>query len=343
MCGNPGLPACLKGIAMTDKTDYTGKDLLDVARKVLRMESDAIANLLDHLDDTFLEAVELIYDCPGRVIVTGLGKSGAIGRKIAATLASTGTASYFLHAADGVHGDLGVVNRGDVIICISKSGNSPELFDLLPVLKRLDVPIISITARPDSDLARHSQVVLNIGKIKEACPHDLAPTTSTTASLAIGDALAIALLEKRGFTEQDFAFLHPGGALGKRLLLQVRDIMEDGEKVPIVAADATMKEAIMEIASKRGICVVANAERKVLGVVTNGDFNRLVERTEHFFAIPVEEVMNAKPKLIRDGAMAYQAYREMEQFRIIAMPVIDDDDKLVGVIHLHDIMRAGIT
>ncbi len=328
---------------MTAKSDKDQKDLLAVARKVLRMESDAIANLLDHLDDTFLQAVELIYKCAGRVIVTGLGKSGAIGRKIAATLASTGTASYFLHAADGVHGDLGVVNRGDVIICLSKSGSSPELFDLLPVLKRLDVPIISITARPNSDLARHSEVVLNIGATKEACPHDLAPTTSTTASLALGDALAIALLEKRGFTEQDFAFLHPAGALGKRLLLQVRDIMEDGDKVPTVGAEATMKEAIMEIASKRGICVVVSEDRHVLGIVTNGDFNRLVERTEHFFGIPVEEVMNASPKMIRDDAMAYQAYREMEQFRIIAMPVIDEEKKLVGVIHLHDIMRAGIT
>ena len=328
---------------MDQKANNHNKDLLAVARKVLQMESEAVANLITHLDQRFLEAVDLIYQCAGRVIVTGLGKSGAIGRKIAATLASTGTASYFLHAADGVHGDLGVVNRGDVIICLSKSGSSPELFDLLPVLKQLDVPIISITARPDSDLARHSRVVLNIGTNKEACPHDLAPTTSTTASLALGDALAIALLEKRGFTEQDFAFLHPAGALGKRLLLQVKDVMEDGDKVPTVSADATMKEAIMEIASKRGICVVVDDDRKVLGIVTNGDFNRLVEKTEHFFHIPVEEVMNSSPRMIRDSAMAYQAYREMEEYRIIAMPVANADEQLVGVIHLHDIMRAGIT
>lgn len=325
-----------------ESPNNTQVDLLEVARNVIRMEAEAVRQLLYELNNDFLQAVELVYNCKGRVIVTGLGKSGAIGRKIAATLASTGTASYFLHASDGLHGDLGIVHRDDVVVCLSKSGNSDELFNLLPVFKRIGAPIISITANLESALARHSDVVLNIGTKEEACPHDLAPTTSTTAMLVMGDALAIALLEKRKFSKEDFAFLHPAGTLGRRLLLKVSDLMETGKRVPSVSPDATMKDAILEMTSKRGICVVTDAQRKIIGVITTGDLTRLVEKTEQFFAIPVKEVMTRNPKIVLESTLAYTTYKKMEQYRVIAMPVIDREDKLVGVIHLHDIMRAGI-
>ncbi len=325
---------------MSDKTNPD--DSLDVAYRVIDQEIEALKKLRRSLDENFQKAVELILSRPGRVIVTGLGKSGAIGRKIAATMASTGTASYFLHASEGLHGDLGIVHKDDVVICLSKSGNTDELNVLLPVFHKLGVPIIAITSNLDSVLAKHSQVVLNIGVREEACPHDLAPTSSTTAMVVLGDALSIALLEKRHFTREDFAFLHPAGSLGRRLLIRVDDLMETGERVPYVAPEAKMKEAVLQMASKRGICMVVNPQMRILGVITTGDLNRLVERTEHFFHIPVTEVMNPNPKIIRSKTLAYTAYKKMEEYRIIAMPVIDEDEKLIGVIHLHDIMRAGI-
>ncbi|MFQ5583065.1 MAG: SIS domain-containing protein [Calditrichia bacterium] len=318
------------------------EDLLEIARKVISIELEAVKHLLEKIDNNFVKAVELIYNCTGRVIVTGLGKSGAVGRKIAATLASTGTASYFLHATEGVHGDLGIVHKDDVVICLSKSGNTDELFRLLPVFKRIGVKIVAITANPDSALAKHSDAVLDIGHKEEACPYDLAPTSSTTASLVMGDALAIALLKKRKFTEEDFSFLHPAGALGKRLLLKVEDLMETGERVANVNENTPMKQAVLEMAEKRGICIVTQPDRTISGVITTGDLNRLVERTEQFFHIPVTEVMTTSPKVVSKGTLAYTVYKKMEEFRVIAMPVVDEEKKLVGVIHLHDIMRAGI-
>ncbi len=317
-------------------------DVKAIARRVIEIEARAVQNLLQAIDDAFERAVEIIFHCKGRVIVTGLGKSGAIGRKMAATFASTGTASYFLHASEGLHGDLGVVSRDDVVVVLSKSGNTDELYHLIPLLKRLGVPIIAITANENSALAKHSDVVINIGVKEEACPHDLAPTSSTTAMLVIGDALAISLLEKRHFTREDFAFLHPAGTLGKRLLLKVDDLMETGERVGKVSPNATMKEAVLEMASKRGICAVVNANNQIQGVITTGDLNRLVERTEQFFHIPVTDVMNPTPKTIPRGTLAYTAYKKMEEYRIIAMPVVDEHNRIVGVIHLHDIMRAGV-
>jgi arabinose-5-phosphate isomerase len=318
------------------------QDILQIAYRVIDQELEAIKILRSYVDENFEKAVELILLCHGRVIITGLGKSGAIGRKLAATLASTGTASYFLHASEGIHGDLGIVHKDDVIICLSKSGNTEELNYLLPVFRKLNVPIISITSNPESVLGKHSQIVLNIGVKEEACPHDLAPTSSTTAMTVLGDALAIALLEKRGFSREDFAFLHPAGSLGKRLLLRVDDIMEKGAQIPIVTTEAKMKKAVLEMAAKRGICMVVDQEMHILGLMTTGDLNRLVERTEHFFDIPVTEVMNRTPKIITTNTLAYTAYRKMEEYRIIAMPVINEHNKLCGVIHLHDIMRAGI-
>ena len=320
----------------------TEHDLLEIARKVISIEVEAVEHLLEELDENFINAVEMIHDCKGRVIVTGLGKSGAVGRKVAATLASTGTASYFLHASEGIHGDLGIVNKEDVIICLSKSGNTDELFKLIPVFKRIGAKIIAITANPDSSLGKHSDIVLSIGKKEEACPYDLAPTSSTTAMIVLGDALAITLLKKRNFTEEDFSFLHPAGTLGKRLLLKVEDLMESGNRVPFVQEEEKMKQAVLEMASKRGICVIVKPDKKIVGVITTGDLNRLVERTEQFFHIPVTDVMNRSPKITSTGTLAYTVYKKMEQFRIIAMPVIDEEKKLVGIIHLHDIMRAGI-
>lgn len=318
------------------------EDALEIAYHVIDEEIKAITQLRAAINENFEKAVQLILSRPGRVIVTGLGKSGAIGRKLAATLASTGTASYFLHASEGLHGDLGIVHKDDVIICLSKSGNTDELNYLLPVFKRLRVPIISITSNLESVLAKHSSVVLNLGVKEEACPHDLSPTSSTTAMLVLGDALAIALLEKRNFSKEDFAFLHPAGSLGKRLLVHVDDIMEKGDRVPHVPLNSNMKEAVLEMAAKRGICMIVDEELHILGVITTGDLNRLVERTEQFFDIPVKEVMTKKPKVIQTNTLAYTAYNKMEQYRIIAMPVINEEKKLCGVIHLHDIMRAGI-
>ncbi len=322
--------------------NISSDNALKIAYRVIDQEMKAIGLLRESIDENFQKAVNLILSRSGRVIITGLGKSGVIGRKLAATLASTGTASYFLHASEGVHGDLGIVHKDDVIICLSKSGNTDELNYLLPVFKKLNVPIISITSNIESVLAKHSDVILNLGVKEEACPYDLSPTSSTTAMLVLGDSLAIALLEKRGFSKEDFSFLHPAGSLGKRLLIRVDDIMEKGNQIPFVPLNARMKEAVLEMAAKRGICSVVNDDMHIIGVLTTGDLNRLVERTEHFFDIPVTDVMNKTPKIIGIKTLAYTAYKKMEEYRIIAMPVIDENEKLCGVIHLHDIMRAGI-
>ena len=315
---------------------------LEIARDVVRLEMEALRELEQALDERFEEAVALILERPGRVIVTGVGKSGIIGRKISATLASTGTTSYFLHAAEGLHGDLGIVHRDDVVLCLSRSGGSDELNHLLPVFGKLDVPVIGVTSDADSVLARHSRVVLNLGVTTEACPHGLAPTSSTTAMLVLGDALAIALLEQRGFRREDYAFLHPAGNLGRRLLIRVDDLMETGEQVAHVNQGASMKEATLKMASKRGICAVLDEARHVIGVITTGDLNRLIERTPDFFPVPVTEVMNRTPKLVEEGTLAFTAYNHMEEHRIIALPVIDGEGRLKGMVHLHDIMRAGI-
>lgn len=317
-------------------------DLVQIGLRVIDQEIQALQKMRENLDDKFRQAVELILSRSGRVIVTGLGKSGAIGRKIAATLASTGTASYFLHASEGVHGDLGIVNKEDTIICLSKSGNTEELNRLLPVFHKLGTPIISITSNPNSVLAKHSDIVLDIKVKEEACPHDLAPTSSTTAMVVLGDALAVALLQCRGFTAQDFAFLHPAGSLGKRLLVRVDDLMETGARIPLAKPTDLMKKAVLEMAEKRGLCVIVDKKRRIMGIITTGDLNRLVEHTEHFFNIPVTEVMNPNPKVAQTNMLAYTVYKKMEEYRIIAMPVIDEEKKVVGVIHLHDIMRAGI-
>ncbi len=323
--------------------EMNDQQIIEIGKKVIAIEKQSLEALEGRIDRNFAQAVRIILNCKGRVIVTGMGKSGAIGKKISSTLASTGTTSAFLHPAEGVHGDLGMVHRDDVIIAISKSGETAELINLLPSFRRLDVPVIAMTANKNSTLAHYASVWLDISVKEEACPNDLAPTASTTVTLALGDALAIALLEARGFSAEDFALLHPGGTLGKKLLMRVSDLMETGDRLPFCYLEDVMQKAIMEMAHKRGICPIVDHDMHLKGVITTGDLNRLIEKTEQIFHIPVTQVMNPNPKFIHQDDLATIAYKEMEKFRIIAMPVLDRQNKLVGVIHLHDLMQEGIT
>lgn len=314
---------------------------LAAARETLRLEAEAIRALEPRLGPSFAQAVDLLYACRGRAIVTGMGKSGLVGRKIAATLTSTGTPSLFVHPAEGVHGDAGVAMSGDVVIALSKSGETGELIDLLSVFKRFDLPVIAITGQPGSTLARHADVALDGSVDQEACPHDLTPTASTAAMLALGDALAMALLTRRDFRPEEFAAFHPGGALGRRLLLTVSDVMVTGKDCPSVPVSASMREAILEMAHKRGTVPVVDGDR-VVGVVTNGDLMRLMEETDRVFEIPVRDVMTREPRVTRPDALAAAAVNQMENHGIMAMPVVDEDARLLGIVHLHDCMRAGV-
>ncbi|MHB1222548.1 MAG: KpsF/GutQ family sugar-phosphate isomerase [Gemmatimonadaceae bacterium] len=310
-------------------------------RRVLRMEREALAETERRMGDEFARAVELVARSPGRVIVAGVGKSGLVGRKIAATLTSTGTPATFLHPVDGVHGDLGLVGPQDVAILLSKSGGTEEVLSLLQHLQRLGVRTIAITGNAESPLARHADVALDAWVSEEACPHDLAPTTSTTVALALGDALAVALLEEKGFRREDFARLHPGGALGRQLLTRVSDVML-ADDLPILPLDSTMREAVVQLAERRGIAIICDDERRVLGVITSGDFARLLERVEQCFPIPVAEVMNRAPRLATPDELGSAVVYRMEQRGIMSMPVVAADGRVVGVVHLHDLMRAGV-
>lgn len=317
-------------------------DAVERGRRVLRMEREALEDVERNLDASFAAAVDVLVACKGRVIVAGVGKSGLIGRKIAATLTSTGTPATFLHPVESVHGDLGLVGPSDVAILISKSGETDELFPLLEQLKRLGVRIIAIAGARDSTLARHADVVLDARVREEACPHDLAPTTSTTAALAIGDALAVTLLEHKGFRREDFARLHPGGSLGKRLLTRVCDVMVT-EKLPVLEQRALMRDAVMMLAERRGTVAIVSDAGQVVGVVTAGDLTRLMEREDDVFRVPVERVMNRQPKTARAEELGSAVVYRMEKFGIMAMPVLDGDNRMVGMVHLHDLMRAGIS
>jgi len=316
-------------------------DLVARGARVLRLECEAIAGVEARLGEAFSRAVLLIAASRGRVIVAGVGKSGLIGRKIAATLTSTGTPATFLHPVESVHGDLGIVGPDDVAILLSKSGETAEMLPLLQELKRLGVGVIAITGDVRSTLGRAADATLDAGVSEEACPHDLAPTTSTTAALALGDAVAVALLEHKGFRREDFARLHPGGALGKKLLTTVADVMED-EHLPVLPVTATMREAIVPLAERRGIVVLSTGDGAVDGVVTAGDLARLLERSGDPFAVPVADVMTRTPRLARADELASGVVFRMEQFGIMAMPVTDSDDRLVGIVHLHDLLRAGV-
>ncbi len=320
---------------------------IEQAKKVLRIEADAIARLIDRLDENFDRAVDLIMNCKGRVVVTGMGKSGHIGNKIAATLASTGTPALFLHPAEGIHGDLGMVTKGDLVIALSNSGETEELSRMLPSLKRIGIKIIALTGNLDSTLARNSDVVIYVGVKEEACPLGLAPTASTTATLAMGDALAVVLLNRRGFREEDFACFHPGGSLGKRLLLRVRDIMHTGDAVPKVSVDTLIKDAIYEISSKKmGVTAVLDPAGKLLGVISDGDLRRWMERTEktgeNLLAKKAGDIMTHDPKVIAKDALAAEAVALMENSSITCLMILDADRRPEGVIHLHDLLKAGV-
>lgn len=319
----------------------TSATAVETGRRVIRMERDALSEIECRLDDSFARAVEMIATASGRVIVTGVGKSGLIGRKIAATLTSTGTPATFLHPVDGIHGDLGIVGRADVAILLSKSGETSELFPLLEQLRRLGVQIIAITGGGSrSTLGAHADELLDTHVGAEACPYDLAPTSSTTAALAMGDALAVALIERKGFRPEDFAQLHPGGSLGKKLLIRVRDVMVT-ELLPTLTDDATMRDAVVLLAERRGTVAIVDSHSRVLGVVTAGDLTRLMEREGDIFTVKVAEVMNRSPKLATADELGSAVVFRMEQFKVMAMPVLGDDQQMVGMIHLHDLMRAG--
>lgn len=314
--------------------------LLEAARRVLRLGADALLSLEGRIGDALLAAVRLIDEADGRVIVSGIGKSGIIARKLGATLTSTGTPAIFLHPVEGLHGDLGIVGRHDVAILISKSGESGELTRLLAYLNRLGTGVVALTGRADSTLGRAAHVVLDCSVAEEACPFDLAPTTSTTAALGLGDALAVALLLRRGFTRDDFARLHPGGAIGRKLTLRVHDVML-GADYPSLPPTATMRECVVLLAEKRGTVPIIDADGRVIGVVTAGDLTRLMERVEQFLDIPVREVMTRTPKLIGPDALAAAAVFQMETHGIMALPVVDADKRLIGIVHLHDLLRAN--
>ena len=309
-------------------------------RRVLRLEREALAEAEERLGEGFARAVELIGRSAGRVIVAGVGKSGLIGRKIAATLTSTGTPASSLSPIDALHGDLGIVDADDVAILLSKSGESDELLALLEHLKRLGVKTVALTGSVRSTLGRNADVVVDCWVREEACPHDLAPTTSTTVALAVGDALAVALLEAKGFRREDFARIHPGGALGRRLLTTVGDVMI-ADDLPLLQPDATMRDAVVQLAARRGVAVVVDDRRRLRGVLTTGDLTRLIERGDDLLRTPVARVMTRAPRTARADELASAAVYRMEQHGVIAMPVVGPDDAVVGVVHLHDLMRAG--
>jgi arabinose-5-phosphate isomerase len=325
--------------------DNQARRALELARATLEIEGDAIAALHARLagDDSVGRAVGLLFACSGRVVVSGIGKSGHIARKIAATLASTGTPAMFVHPAEAAHGDLGMVTAHDAFIAISYSGESSELMEILPLVKRMGTPLIAMTGKPGSRLAQLADVHLDISVAKEACPLNLAPTASTTVTLALGDALAVALLDARGFKEEDFARSHPGGALGRRLLTHVRDVMRTGDAIPAVGPDAPLARALLEVSQKgMGMTAVVDQDRRPLGVFTDGDLRRLIERVHDFSNLTIRDVMHPNPRRLRPEQLAVDAVAVMEQFRINQMLVVDADDRLVGALHIHDLTRAKV-
>jgi len=320
------------------------KKLIEQAKKVLKIEAESINALADKVDDNLVKAIDIIYSCVGRVVVTGMGKSGLIGKKIAATLASTGTPALFLHPAEGGHGDIGMVTKGDAVIALSNSGETDEIVRILPLLKRLDIKLIALTGNLKSTLAKSADVVLDVSVKEEACPMGLVPTASTTAQLAMGDALAVTLLSKRDFKEEDFAFFHPGGNLGRRLLLTVGELMHSGISIPAVDIKTLMKNAIIEISSKRlGMTTVVNRDSKLQGVITDGDLRRGLEKWgEKFFSLKVEDVMIHNPKTVTREVLAVKAVSIMEKYSITTLIVLDADGRAEGIVHLHDLLKAGV-
>jgi arabinose-5-phosphate isomerase len=325
----------------------TAQRALQLARETLQIEADAIIALKNRLstssDDSFAQAVGLLLSCTGRVVVSGIGKSGHIARKIAATLASTGTPALFVHPAEAAHGDLGMVTENDAFVAISNSGETAELLAIVPIIKRMGAKLIAMTGNVNSSLAQLANVHLDVRVDKEACPLNLAPTASTTATLALGDALAVALLDARGFQEDDFARSHPGGALGRRLLTHVRDVMRSGDAIPAVTADVSLSQALLEITRKgMAMTAVVDDAYRAVGIFTDGDLRRLIEHVQDFTKLSISDVMHANPRTIGPDQLAVEAVEVMEQFRINQMLVADASGKLVGALHIHDLTRAKV-
>lgn len=319
------------------------RDFGAIARRVLTIEAKAIAELAPRIDASFDRACRLVLECRGRVVVTGMGKSGHIGGKIASTLASTGTPAFFVHPGEASHGDLGMITTNDLVIAVSNSGETAEIITILPLLKRLGVPLITMTGNPRSTLADAASVVLNVAVREEACPLNLAPTASTTATLAMGDALAVALLESRGFTAEDFARAHPGGTLGRRLLLRVEDVMHTGADIPRVGADTLLSEGLLEMTRKGlGMTTIVDPEGRLLGVFTDGDLRRALDRVVDVHRTAMKHVMTTGCKTIGPGALAAEAVRLLQQFKITALPVVDERDVVIGALNVHDLFRAGV-
>ena len=317
---------------------------IDKAKRVLLIESDAIRALAERIGPEFVSAIKTLKVCQGKVVVTGLGKSGLVGQKISATFASTGTPSFFLHPAEGLHGDVGMLSKGDVVLALSNSGETEDVLELAPFFRRLSLPLIVMTGRMDSSLAKAADVALDVSVKEEACPYNLVPTASTTAMLAMGDALALALLEEKGFKPEDFAMLHPGGSLGKRLLLKVRDLMRAGSQLPVVAPKAAMKEVILSMSSKMLGHTVVATKGKIQGVISDGDLRRAIEKFPNLFELKAQDIMTRNPKRISPEALAAEALARMEKHSITALLVATDSDpdQLAGIIHLHDLLKAGV-
>jgi arabinose-5-phosphate isomerase len=317
---------------------------LDIGREVLRKEADAILSIMACLNENFERAVDTIAQCNGRVVMTGIGKSGLICKKIASTLSSVGVSAIFLHPADSIHGDLGILQNGDVIMVVSNSGETEELIRVLPWIRRMDVTMVVITGAPESTIANYGDIVLSV-KVDEACPYNVVPTSSTTATLALGDAIAIALMEKRNFSIEDFASLHPGGTLGRKLVLTVEELMHTGQQVPRVSQDTSMKDVIFEITSKRlGVTGVLNDAGELVGVVTDGDLRRAIERYENVLSKRASDVMTENPKVIKKDALATYALKKMEEFSITSLFVIEREGEKcpIGIMHIHDLLKAKI-
>lgn len=320
----------------------TAFDYCETGRKVIEIEADALRGLTHYINGSFTEACQLISECNGKVIVMGMGKSGHIGNKMAATLASTGTPAFFVHPGEASHGDLGMIGKGDVVLAISNSGEASEILALLPVIKRLGIPLISMTGKPESSMAKLSQIHLQITVNQEACPLNLAPTSSTTATLAMGDALAIALMEARGFTADDFALSHPGGALGRKLLLRISDIMHTGERLPVVSEQALIKDALLEVSRKGlGMTAIIDKDQQLLGIFTDGDLRRLLDNRVDIHSTVIGEVMTRNPATIRADVLAAEGLKLMEDRKISGI-LVTDNGVLVGALNMHDLLKAGV-
>lgn len=319
------------------------EQIISKGKEIIGIEGNAVLDLQNSIDIQFVRAVNVILNSKGRIVLTGMGKSGIIARKIVATLNSTGTAAFYLHPTDALHGDLGMVRKDDILILVSKSGHTEELLQLIPMLKRINVTLIGMLGEPDSEIGRECNIVLNVAVKEEACPYDLAPTSSTTAALVMGDALAITLLELRGFSEEDFAMLHPGGSLGKRLSLKISEIMISGKDIPIVDENTSIKDTIFVITSKRlGMTCVVDSNGQLSGIITDGDLRRLLEKTLDIKNLSAGEVMTRKPKTLSKDLLASFALTQMENHNITSLIVVDKENRPDGIVHLHDLVKLGL-